>query len=49
MFFICKFSLLHYLLSEVILVEKCYQLSENVLILIHMQTILAAKIQNQVR
>ena len=35
MFFICKFSLLHYLLSEVILVEKCYQLGENVLVLIH--------------
>ena len=30
---------------EVIPVEKCYQLSENVLVLIHMQTILAAKIQ----
>ena len=26
-------------------IEKCYQLSENVLVLIHMQTILAAKIQ----
>jgi hypothetical protein len=34
---------------EVIPVEKRYQLSENVLVLIHMQTILAAKIQNQVR
>ena len=34
---------------EVIPIEKCYQLSENVLVLIHMQTILAAKIQNQVR
>ena len=34
---------------EVIPVKKCYQLSENVLVLIHMQTILAAKIQNQVR
>ena len=33
---------------EVVPVEKCYQLSENVLVLIHMQTILAAKIQNQV-
>ena len=31
---------------EVIPIEKCYQLSENVLVLIHMQTILAAKIQN---
>ena len=26
-------------------IEKCYQLRENVLVLIHMQTILAAKIQ----
>ena len=34
---------------EVIPIEKCYQLSENGLVLIHMQTILAAKIQNQVR
>jgi len=30
---------------EVIPIEKCYQLSENVLVLIHMQSILAAKIQ----
>lgn len=30
---------------EVIPIEKCYQLSENALVLIHMQTILAANIQ----
>ena len=30
---------------EVIPIEKCYQLRENVLVLIHMLTILAAKIQ----
>ena len=34
---------------EVIPIKECYQLSEDVLVLIHMQTILAAKIQNQVR
>ena len=34
---------------EVIPVKESYQLREDVLILIHMQTILAAKVQNQVR
>lgn len=34
---------------EVIPIKECYQLSEDVLVLIHMQTILAAKVQNQVR
>ena len=29
-------------------IKECYQLSEDVLVLIHMQTILAAKVQNQV-
>ena len=38
-------SILANKIIEVIPVEKCYQLSENVLVLIHMQTILAAKIQ----
>ena len=34
---------------EVIPVKESYQLREHVLVLIHMQTILAAKVQNQVR
>ena len=34
---------------EVIPIKECNQLSKDVLVLIHMQTILAAKVQNQVR
>ena len=34
---------------EVIPVKESYQLREHILVLIHMQTILAAKVQNQVR
>ena len=34
---------------EVVPAKESYQLSEHVLVLIHMQTILAAKVQKQVR